>query len=236
MIPFHMKTLSVVASSLVLMAISAVADPVTYTVTGWGPNHYPAPTTPPANAPLGVNGYPGDTLQLVTYTGSLELTPGTSTLKINTLDWKIDYTYGGTATAVGVYNDVVFNLTALRSISFNGGPMVSLGQEGRLTSTFDNDYWDLYAGSTSSALVNGYQVSITPQALNTSGSYFEGSNPWQQPQQDVMATFTVAVPEPETLGLLVLAGSGLILFLRTHRLHLAGAPAPATVDQTSAPQ
>lgn len=109
----------VLAAVLALMCLGGVTQAalVDYTVSGWGPTSYPAPTTPPANAPWGTDGYPVDTLELQTYTGSLDLTPGTYTQKINTLLWSIDYTYGGTATDPNVWSDLSFNVNALRNIS-----------------------------------------------------------------------------------------------------------------------
>ena len=94
------------------------------TVGGWGPTQYPALTIPPVDAPWGPTGYPGHTLELVTSTGSLDLTPGTYIRPINPLVWTIDYTYGGTATDPNAWSDVSFNFTALRNIIFDGKLLV----------------------------------------------------------------------------------------------------------------
>lgn len=179
-------------------AMSVGAATVTYTVTGWGPHQYPASTPPAPGAPHGPGGYPGDTLELLSYTGTLDLTPGTYTLQINTLKWAIDYTYCGTATDWNVCNPVPFNIAAPRSISFNGGPPVPLGQPALLTVTWDTDYVDFNAGGAASANVNGFSVSVSPLAYSTSGW-----NLGPQPEEALMATFTVAAlppapPEPKT--------------------------------------
>jgi hypothetical protein len=208
-----MKKMFFLTALLALLCMGGIAhaDLVNYTVAAWGPTSYPAPTTPPANAPWGVNGYPGDTLTLQTYTGSLALTPGTSTQKINTLLWTIDYTYGGTATNPDAWSDVSFNVSTLRNISFAGGPTGPLSQTGLLKATWENDFLLLYSGGTISLVVQGYNVAITPLALaEVGGTNFAGSNPWVQPSRDVMAQFVVTaapVPIPAAVWLL---GSGLI--------------------------
>jgi hypothetical protein len=200
-----------VAAAILTVAGFAQAQTVDYTVYGWAPTQYPAPTTPPANAPWGVNGYPGDTLGTVAYTGTLNLTPGTYKLEIDTLTWKIDYTYGGTATDPTAWSDVVSNVTATRGISFAGGPAGTISQTGILDCAWDNDYLTLNDGPTSSFVVGGYQVDVTPLGLSDSGSSFDGSNPWTQPDQSMEATFTVtATPEPATMCFLALGGLALL--------------------------
>ena len=171
----------VLAAVLALMCLGGVTQAalVDYTVSGWGPTSYPAPTTPPANAPWGTDGYPVDTLELQTYTGSLDLTPGTYTQKINTLLWSIDYTYGGTATDPNVWSDLSFNVNALRNISFASGPSGALSQTGLLEATWDNDYITFYNGTTISFLVQGFKVDVTPLGFSEiPGSNFSGRNPW----------------------------------------------------------
>jgi hypothetical protein len=212
--------LSVVAAVLILMCLGGIAhaDMVNYTVSGWGPTSYPAATTPPANAPWGTNGYPGDTLQLQTYSGTLNLTPGTYTQQINTLLWTINYTYGGTATDPTAWSNLSFNVNAPRTISFASGPTGSLSQTGTLDATWDNDYITLVNGTTISLIVQGYKVDITPLGIDqTGGTNFSGSNPWVQPPLDIMATFTVsAVPIPGALFLFA-PGLGLLAISRRRK-------------------
>lgn len=199
-----MKKIIVCAAAIFVFAQFAAGVSVDYTVYSWGPSQFPSDVTPPENAPWGVDGYPGDTLEMTSYTGTLELTPGTYQLKINTLNWTIDYTYGGTATNPDDWSDVLFNITANRGISFNGGPAGTLSQTASLNCTWDNDYLTLNNGSTSVFNVQGYQVSVTPLGLSDEGTDFSGSNPWVQPSQDIMARFDVIVPEPATICLLAL--------------------------------
>jgi hypothetical protein len=190
------------------VALPAYANIITYNVGGWT-KQFPAPTAPPANAPWGADGYPGDTVTLQTYTGTLDLTAGTYVQKINTLLWTINYTYGGTATDPDPWSDVFFSPSATRSLTFDGVGPQDLSQGGTLRCTWDNDFLGLSAGSTISFIVQGYQVDITPLALaEVGGSDFSGGNPWVQPSQDVMAQFVVtAVPEPTTM----IAGALLLL-------------------------
>jgi hypothetical protein len=206
-----MKKIIFIAVAVVALAGIAKAD-INYTVSGWGPTQFASTTTPPDNAPWGPNGYPGDTVELQTYTGTLDLTPGISTQKINTLAWKIDYTYGGTETNPDDWSELLFNFNAVRDISFSGGTNNPLSQSGSLGVTWENDYLGLAQGSTISVIVQGYRVDITPLALDVvGGSNFSGSNPWIQPSRDIMATFEVtAVPIPATilLGLLGLGVGG----------------------------
>jgi hypothetical protein len=189
------------------MAMSAGAATVNYTVSGWGPNQYPASTTPPEGAPWGVDGYPGDTLEMVTYTGTLDLTPGTYNLKINTLKWSIDYTYGGTETQWDYpdhWSDLSFNVNTARGMSI-GTAAGSISQTGTLDVTWFNDYLSFGNGSTTSFTVQGYRVDVTPLGL----SRVAGSNLGVQPERDIIARFDV-VPEPATICLLGLGALGLL--------------------------
>ncbi|MCX5805964.1 MAG: hypothetical protein NT010_07845 [Proteobacteria bacterium] len=211
----RMSKFFVLTAVLTLVCLGGIAHAdniIGYTVSGWGPTSYPAPTTPPSNAPWGTDGYPGDTLELVTYTGSLNLEPGTYTQKINTLLWTINYTYGGTATdpSQEAWRDLSFNVNASRTIYF-AAASGSLSQTGLLEVKWDNDYLTFYNGTTISLIFQGYKVDITPLGFATvPGSNFDGYNPWVQPQGDIMARFDVSaapVPIPPTVLLL---GSSLI--------------------------
>lgn len=187
-----------------VMTVSAGAATVNYSVAGSGVMHFPSTLTVPEDAPWGPNGYPGDTVELQTYTGTLDLTPGTSVQKINTLLWTIDYTYGGTPEP---WPDMPFNFDISRNISIDAGTADALNQTGLLLVNYDNDYLSFSVGSTTSFVVQGYKVEVTPLGLIPQSGYFDGYNPWVQTSRDMMAIFVVtAVPEPATMCLLVLGG------------------------------
>lgn len=195
---------------LAVLAGSAGASSVGFTVSGWGPTQYPGPITPPASAPWGVNGYPGDTVELTTGSGTLDLTPGNSyDLKVNTLLWAIDYTYAGTETDPDAWSDLAATLNIARSISFDGGASGSLAQSGLLEITWENDFLTVNNGTTTVVNVAGYPVEITPLGLQRTGGTFDGGNPWAQQPMDVLARFTV-LPEPASATLLVLGGLAVI--------------------------
>lgn len=188
-------------------ALDAHALSITYTVDGWGPQSFPGPVPPPANAPWGPAGYPGDTVQLEGLANTVDLPVGSTILQINTLLWTIDYTYAGTATDPNEWSNLSFAFDASRSMNLNG-VAGNLSQAGTLDVTWENDYLALAAGPMLSFLLNGYTVQVTPLALDRAGgSDFSGGNPWTQPSRGVMARFDVApVPEADaTAGLLVLA-------------------------------
>jgi hypothetical protein len=190
------------------------ANPITYS-TGGVTQQFPSPTTPPTNAPWGPNGYPGDTVELESYTGSLDLTPGAQTLKINTLLWNIDYTYGGTDTDPYAWNDIHFNFNLVQDMTIDG-VSGTISQPGSLDAAWDNDYLALIAGPTVSFMLTGYKVDVTPLGVSrTAGSNFSGNNPWIQPSQTIYAEFSVSpasdpVPEPATI---VTMSAGIILLI-----------------------
>jgi hypothetical protein len=211
----------ITAATVMASLLTASATLVNYSVGGWS-QQFPGPVTPPANAPWGPSGYPGDTVALQTYTGSLDLTPGTYVQKINTLLWTIDYTYAGTATDPDAWSDLLFTPTADRSMTIDGVGPAALSQAGSLNVTWENDFLGLSAGSTVSFMVQGYQVDVTPLALAEVGGSFDGNNPWVQPDRDVMAQFVVTqVPEPTTMiaGALLLLPFGVstLRFVRKNR-------------------
>ena len=185
------------AVALLVASVLCVGESVPFTVSAWGPNRYPGPTTPPADAPWGTDGYPGDMLWLDAQSGTLELAPGTYTAKINTFDWAIDYTYGGTDTAWDYpahWSDVIHNITFSRAITFGGGPATTLTQHVLLENTWENDYVTIDEGNPQTVIVGAYKVVITPFAVaRLGGSSFDGSNPWAQPSVDLFARFTVTV-------------------------------------------
>jgi hypothetical protein len=200
-------------SIVLAAALPAAAATVNYSVGGWGSQQFPAPTPPPAIAPWGPNGYPGDAVELQAYTGTLDLTPGTSVLKINTLLWAIDYTYGGTTTDPDAWSDVPFAISAPRSMSV-GASNGALVQTGSLNCTWDNDYLSFAAGSAIDfvVVVSGlsYTVHVTPLALGPFEGVFPSPQslptlspqaiacafPCAQPARDMMAQFNVDAPVP----------------------------------------
>ncbi len=209
------RSILTICVGVVLALTVRAGASISYSVGGWS-QQFAGPVTPPANAPWGPNGYPGDTVALASYTGALDLVPGTYTQKINTLNWTIDYTYGGTATdwSQSAWSDMEFLFNAVRSISFDGGASGDLTQGGRLYVTWDNDSLSLSSGSAVTFFVEGYRIDVTPLGLAEEwGSDFDGANPWVQPSRDVMARFDVsaiAIPAPGAalLGLIGLGGIG----------------------------
>jgi len=206
------KLVTICAMVIFVMAMSAGATTINYTVSGWGATQYPGPVTPPEGSPWGPDGYPGDTVELKTYTGTLDLTPGTYELKINTLCWKVDYTYAGTDTQWDYpdhWGQPSFDIDAARGMSI-GTAVGSLSQAGLLVVTWYNDDLSFAIGSTTSFTVEGYRVDVTPLGLAPETNIFPaGGHPWVQPERDVIARFDVT-PEPATLCLLGLGGLALL--------------------------
>jgi len=220
----NMRYLGIVATIAVCLALAgpAAAVIVNYTVAGWGPTQFPGPVTPPAKSPWGTYGYPGDTVELVTYPGTLDLTPGTYTQKINTLKWKVDYTYAGTETEWDYpdhWGQPSFNIDATRGMSI-GTDTDSLSQAGLLWVSWDNDDLTFYQGSTTSFLVGTYRVDVKPLGLGPTTNVFPpGGHPWVQAERDVMAQFDVTlVPEPVTMAGLMLGIGGLATYVRKRRM------------------
>ena len=227
----RVATTTIIAAAILAGAGLAQAATIGYTVSGLAPTSYPGPFAPPAGAPhlLDGLGYAGDAVGFVTYSGTLDLTPGTSVQQINTLSWAVSYTYNGTDGSLlndspggGDWPDLSFTVDGSRTMSFGGGPVSSLSQTGLLKATWDDDYLSLSAGLTSTFFVPGYQIDVTPLGLAvanvTSAPGFPLGTPWIQPDRDIMAEFTVtAIPEPGTLMLAVGGLTGLAAWSRRRR-------------------
>jgi hypothetical protein len=193
------KLMLVVALVTCFLTVPASATLVNYTVGNWA-------GLPPTYAG---DLWTGDTLTMDAYTGTLNLTPGSYDLKINTFDWIIDATS---------YNPTYFYPTAARSISIDGGPVDSLSQAGKLSCLPDDDYIDFYDGSAVNFTVQGYNVKVTPLGFSRAGAGPFTGLPWPQAESDVMARFEVSpVPEPGTLVLLSMAGLGLLTYTLRRR-------------------
>ena len=221
----NMRYLGIVATIAVCLALAGPAAAVNYTVAGWGPTQFLGPHAPPEGAPWGPNGYPGDTVQLVTYTGTLNLAPGTSVQKINTLLWTVDYTYAGTDDdwtndATGDWLQLQFPINAARKMSFVGGCAGSLSQTGLLEVLWSNDYLAVNAGSTSTFFIPGYQIDVTPLAVARKAAVFPSGPPWVQPSRDMTAQFVVTevpIPEPVTMAGLMLGIGSVVTYVRKRR-------------------
>ncbi|MGA2915778.1 MAG: PEP-CTERM sorting domain-containing protein [Sedimentisphaerales bacterium] len=205
------KLIAICAAVIFVMAVSAGAATVNYTVSGWGPTQFPGPLTPPEDAPWGPDGYPGDTVELQTYNGTLDLTPGTYVQKINTLLWTVDYTYGGSPEP---WPDMFLNDSLTRNMTLGGVPG-ALDQTVNLLVNYWYDYLSLDSGPTTTFIVQGYRVDVTPLLLpEKKMNNWSGDNPWTQSPRDIMARFDVIIPEPATICLL---GLGILSLLRKNK-------------------
>lgn len=210
------KSLFVIATALSLLCLGGIAhsNPISYSVGSWS-QQFPNPDYPtiPLDAPWGPNGYPGDTVTLEGFTGTLELTQGVYTQKVGTLEWLVNYTYNG---PVEPWPDVLFNFTANRSITFGVTQYNdALSQTGLLRGNYDYDYLSLNQGPNATFFAEGYKVEVASLALaEKKMDNWSGDAPWTQQSRDIIGTFTVtAVPEPGTimflgLTLVGLAGAG----------------------------
>lgn len=215
-----MRITAVFAVMLLASAGTAQAALVPYTVTSVASADYSGPFPPPAGAPhlLDGEGYPGDTVELSTYSGMIDLTPGTTIQKVNTLVWNVSYTYNGTngtladdSPAGGDWPDLTFTVDAERTMSIDGGAAQALTQDGTLKTTWDDDYLSMNDGGTTTFIVGIYQVEVTPLGLpvanvNNIDGYPLGT-PWHQSDRDVTAQFVITeIPGPTPLALIGLGG------------------------------
>jgi hypothetical protein len=214
--------LTLVGISLAVAAFAAVtnlarATDITYIVDGVAAQQFPSSVTPPTNAPWGQNGYPGDTVEIQAYTNTFALVSGITTQKINTLLWTVNYTYGGTATDPNDWSELFFTVDGSRNIHI-GTDTAAFTQGGLLDVNWDTDYLSFSNGSTASFTIDGYQVDVTPLLVPSSGAGGSADPPWVQPNQDMMAQFTVSqIPEPTTCSLLALGALTLVGGLRLRR-------------------
>lgn len=207
--------LTFVTIAAAALAAPALAGFVSYSTGGWS-QQFPGPLTAPQNAPWGPDGYPGDTVGFAAHAGSLDLTPGAYDLKINTLQWTINFTYGG---ASEPWPDMPLAFNAVRSLTIDGVGG-SVNQDGNLLVNYYNDYLSLSDGPAATFYVQGFRVDVTPLGLaSVGGSNFDGDPGWVQPTRDVMARFVVtqlpAVPAPGA-ALLAAIGAGLVARIKRH--------------------
>jgi len=200
------RTASLVRAAILAVAlhVSAYAQAditINYSVSGFGPTSYPGSVTPAPDAAWGPDGYPGDTVELGAYSGTLTLTPGTSVHEINTLLWNVDHTYGGTGISgqddEDHWTDLLFNINAARSITLDGSTG-TLNQQGQLGVTWYTDTLSFDTGATTSIFVDGYRVDITPLPFTPTDAGDLG--PQFDPAATMWAQFDVTpVPEPGAL-------------------------------------
>ena len=210
-----------IAAILTMSLTSLVgATIVNYTADGWGPQQFPGQYAnyPDETWTHGANGYPGDTIEMASYTGTLELPDGPVgthtqvTQKIGTLEWSVDYTAGGETDnwASWVAQHLPFDTS--RGLNING-VSAALDQSGELVNDPYFDYLGLSGGTTATFLVSGmWQIEVTPQSLpQVQMNNWSGSAPWVQNSRDIMGQFDITVvPEPATMSLLALGTLTLI--------------------------
>ena len=221
----NMRYLGIVAAVAVCLALAGPAAAVNYTVAGWGPTSYPGPVTPPAGSPhvLDGLGYPGDKVELQTYTGTLNLTPGTYKQKINTLLWSVYFTYAGTETQWDYpahWSNLSFDVNAPRTMTIDGACVRSLNQAGLLLVTYNYDRLGFSQGSTTTFQVGTYRVDVTPLVLKPLDAGGTVGPPWVQTPRDMEAQFVVTevpIPEPVTMAGVMLGIGSVVTYVRKRR-------------------
>ena len=178
---------------LIIFAVPASADTITYTVGGWGPQSFPFNP-----------GYIGDVVEFQGFSGILNLTPDVVTIgKINTLLWTVNVSNGP-----GQPTDANFAFTAPRNMSISAGSGTVI-QNGVLQVRADKDTLSVNGGATVTYDFGTYRIDVTPLAA---GPWTEGVG---QYSYDINADFTLhqvpdpprqQVPEP---SLAILLGFGL---------------------------
>ena len=165
-----------VATAILGLALvfPAAAVTVNYTVGGVGPMLFPGTDPVPTGCACAVppnNGYPGDTIEFVEFTGTLDLIPGTYVKKIGTLYWTIDYTWAGRDCdwyCAGNWDQLSFPVSAPRSITVHTSSG-TLSQAGTLECNWDDDYLGFALGSTTTFTISGTTVYVTPRAIPRTG-------------------------------------------------------------------
>jgi len=127
----------------------ASAATVSYTVDGIAPLNF---------AYVLNNGFPSDTVEIQSYTGTLDLTPGTVIQQVNTVAWTVDYS------ADSPPDTFTAAVPATRDIHFSA-VTGTLSQNGTLNVSPSADTLAFALGSTTTLAVDGWLVSITPLAL-----------------------------------------------------------------------
>jgi hypothetical protein len=231
------KTL-VVASAIagLVLAVPAHGVVVTYTLDGWGAVNFPGtaadtPNPAPPNVPAGnyspdgyywgPGGYSGDAVELQAYTGTLTLTPGTYTQKINTRLWSGYYTYAGDGNPSDPnenWQQLYFHFGTTQNMTIDT-VTETLTEPGLLQCLWDADYLSFSAGPTVSFVVQGFEVDVTPLGLPEASAGWSGpvgAGGVPQPSQDLLAQFTVTqIPEPSTIALVGLGVVGVLALRRS---------------------
>ncbi len=222
------KLLKIVAAAGLILAVTgtAGATSVGYTVSGWGPTHFPGTAAddpapaPPDTAHWGPAGYPGDEVELELYSDTIDLYDGASYVKkINTLLWTGFYTYAGGGDPENPdadWRELAFHFSTPRTITI-GTESTPLSQGGLLECNWDTDHLSFSDGPMVSLIVESYKVDITPLGLPAAGAGWSGDigEGVVQPSRDIEARLDVTlIPEPLTMLGVFLGVSGLGGYLK----------------------